>query len=106
MNRRKGPDAVLLAGFAVVALTGCELKDDGDNLVNGKTLFVQKCSLVPHARARRTPRASSGRTSTRPGSGPRRTASAAPPSRASCTSRSCIRTATRRSTPRRASRCS
>ena len=33
----------LLAGFALVALTGCELKDDGDNLVNGKTLFVQKC---------------------------------------------------------------
>ena len=34
----------LLAGFAVVALTGCELKDDGDNLVNGKMLFVQECS--------------------------------------------------------------
>jgi uncharacterized cupredoxin-like copper-binding protein len=35
---------LLLAGFAVVALTGCELKDDGDNLVNGKTLFVKDCS--------------------------------------------------------------
>ena len=35
---------LLLAGFAVAALTGCELKDDGDNLVNGKTLFVQECS--------------------------------------------------------------
>jgi uncharacterized cupredoxin-like copper-binding protein len=35
---------LLLAGFAVVALTGCELKDDGDNLVNGKVLFVQECS--------------------------------------------------------------
>jgi mono/diheme cytochrome c family protein len=35
---------LLLAGFAVAALTGCELKDDGDNLVNGKTLFVEKCS--------------------------------------------------------------
>ena len=34
----------LVAGFAIVALTGCELKDDGDNLVNGKTLFVQECS--------------------------------------------------------------
>ena len=33
----------LLAGFALAALTGCELKDDGDNLVNGKTLFVQNC---------------------------------------------------------------
>ncbi len=35
---------LLLAVFAVAALTGCELKDDGDNLVNGKTLFVQECS--------------------------------------------------------------
>ena len=34
----------LLAGFALVALTGCELKDDGDNLVNGKTLFAENCS--------------------------------------------------------------
>ena len=35
---------VLLAGFAIVSLTGCELKDDGDNLVNGKTLFAENCS--------------------------------------------------------------
>jgi uncharacterized cupredoxin-like copper-binding protein len=35
---------LLLAGFSVLALTGCELKDNGDNLVNGKTLFVQKCA--------------------------------------------------------------
>jgi plastocyanin len=35
---------LLVAGFAIVALTGCELKDDGDNLVNGKTLFVQECA--------------------------------------------------------------
>ena len=34
----------LLAGVALISLTGCELKDDGDNLVNGKTLFVQKCA--------------------------------------------------------------
>jgi plastocyanin len=34
----------LLAGVALLALTGCELKDDGDNLVNGKTLFVQECA--------------------------------------------------------------
>jgi mono/diheme cytochrome c family protein len=34
----------LVAAFAVISLTGCELKDDGDNLVNGKTLFVQKCA--------------------------------------------------------------
>lgn len=27
----------------VVVLSGCELKDDGDNLVNGKTLFVERC---------------------------------------------------------------
>jgi plastocyanin len=35
---------LLVGGLAIVALTGCELKDDGDNLVNGKTLFVDKCS--------------------------------------------------------------
>ena len=28
---------------AAVALAGCELKDAGDNLVNGKELFVEKC---------------------------------------------------------------
>jgi mono/diheme cytochrome c family protein len=43
--------ALLLAGFAVVALTGCELKDDGDNLVNGKELFVDRCARC-HALAR------------------------------------------------------
>jgi plastocyanin len=42
---------LLVAGFALVALTGCELKDDGDNLVNGKTLFVEKCAAC-HALAR------------------------------------------------------
>jgi len=35
---------VLLGGLAALALTGCELKDDGDDLVNGKTLFAEKCS--------------------------------------------------------------
>jgi plastocyanin len=35
---------LLLGSLAVIALSGCELKDDGDNLVNGKTLFVEKCS--------------------------------------------------------------
>jgi uncharacterized cupredoxin-like copper-binding protein len=42
---------LLVAGIAVIALTGCELKDDGDNLVNGKTLFVQKCAAC-HTLAR------------------------------------------------------
>jgi plastocyanin len=42
---------LLAGGFALVALTGCELKDDGDNLVNGKTLFVEQCSRC-HALAR------------------------------------------------------
>jgi plastocyanin len=41
----------LVAGFAIVVLTGCELKDDGDNLVNGKTLFVERCARC-HALAR------------------------------------------------------
>ena len=35
---------VLLAACAMVSLTGCQLKDDGDNLVNGKTLFAENCS--------------------------------------------------------------
>ena len=35
---------VLLAACAMVSLTGCQLKDDGDNLVNGKALFADKCS--------------------------------------------------------------
>ena len=42
---------LLLAGFSVLVLTGCELKDNGDNLVNGKTLFVEKCSAC-HTLAR------------------------------------------------------
>ena len=43
MNR--GRVRLLLLGLiAVFALTGCELKDDGDNLVNGKTLFVEHCA--------------------------------------------------------------
>jgi plastocyanin len=36
--------AALAAGLALVVLTGCELKDDGDNLVNGKELFVERCA--------------------------------------------------------------
>ena len=51
-------------------LTGCELKDDGDNLVNGKTLFVEKCARLPHARARRREGRRPARTSTRRGSAP------------------------------------
>jgi plastocyanin len=35
---------VLLAAVAMVSLTGCQLKDDGDNLVNGKTQFAQNCA--------------------------------------------------------------
>jgi uncharacterized cupredoxin-like copper-binding protein len=42
---------LLLAGVAMLGLTGCELKDNGDNLVNGKTLFVQKCAAC-HTLAR------------------------------------------------------
>ena len=42
---------LLVAAVAVVALTGCELKDDGDNLVNGKELFVERCARC-HALAR------------------------------------------------------
>jgi plastocyanin len=40
-GRRAGAVAVLVA--ASVVASGCELKDDGDNLVNGKTQFIGKC---------------------------------------------------------------
>jgi len=33
-----------LAATAVVALSGCELRDDGDNLVNGKVRFNEQCA--------------------------------------------------------------
>jgi mono/diheme cytochrome c family protein len=49
----------LLAGVALVSLTGCQLKDDGDNLVNGKTLFVEKCSAC-HTLARADARGTTG----------------------------------------------
>src|SRR5688572_31732920 len=39
---RVGP--VVTALVATVAVMGCQLKDDGDNLVNGKTQFVAKCA--------------------------------------------------------------
>jgi len=35
---------VLLAAVAMISLTGCQLKDDGDNLANGKTQFAQNCA--------------------------------------------------------------
>jgi mono/diheme cytochrome c family protein len=41
--RRGRVGAVAVAAAALVALPGCELKDDGSNLVNGKTQFVAKC---------------------------------------------------------------
>ena len=44
MNGGRVPALVAAAAAAVVALTGCELKDNGDNMVNGKTLFVEKCA--------------------------------------------------------------
>jgi plastocyanin len=33
-----------VAAVAGLLLSGCELKDDGDNLVNGKTQFIGKCA--------------------------------------------------------------
>jgi plastocyanin len=41
----------LAVGIAALAFGGCELKDDGDNLVNGKTLFKEKCAAC-HTLAR------------------------------------------------------
>src|SRR3712207_886413 len=45
MRRRRGKRVVglgLIAGVALV-IGGCELKDDGDNLVAGKQAFVERC---------------------------------------------------------------
>ena len=39
----RGKVAVAVAAALLVGLSGCELKDDGDNLVAGKTAFVAKC---------------------------------------------------------------
>ena len=33
-----------VAAAAAVFLSGCQLRDSGDNLVNGKTLFTQECA--------------------------------------------------------------
>jgi plastocyanin len=41
----------MLGCLAIVALSGCELRSNEANLVNGKTLFVEKCSQC-HALAR------------------------------------------------------
>ena len=40
---RRGRIAVAAAAALLVGLSGCELKDDGDNLVAGKQAFVAKC---------------------------------------------------------------
>ena len=39
----RGKVAVAAAAALLVILSGCELKDDGDNLVAGKKAFVAKC---------------------------------------------------------------
>ncbi len=39
----RGKVAVAAAAALLVGLSGCELKDDGDNLVAGKQAFVAKC---------------------------------------------------------------
>src|SRR3954451_24712223 len=33
-----------VAAMAAVFLSGCQLRDSGDNLVNGKTLFTEECA--------------------------------------------------------------
>jgi mono/diheme cytochrome c family protein len=43
-RRRRGVGRSYAAGAAAaLGLAGCELKDAGDNLVNGKELFLEKC---------------------------------------------------------------
>ena len=50
---RRGGYAPVVVGLAAVALglSGCELKSSGTNVVNGKTLFAQKCGAC-HTLAR------------------------------------------------------
>jgi plastocyanin len=43
MRRGGYAPLVVSLGVAVVALSGCELKSSSANVVNGKTLFAQKC---------------------------------------------------------------
>ena len=82
------------------ARAGCELKDDGDNLVNGKAQFVRSAASC-HTLARAAPKGVVGPEPRRGAcSAPGRTASARPRSRASSTARSCIRQRRRRSIPR------
>ena len=49
--RRGRVGAAVVAAVAVLALPGCELTDDGENLVNGKQQFVNRCASC-HALAR------------------------------------------------------
>jgi plastocyanin len=59
--RGVGTKAVALGAAAamLVGVSGCQLKDSGDNLVNGKQLFVQKCGSC-HTLARAGTTASTG----------------------------------------------
>ena len=42
--RRGRVGAAVVGAVAVLALPGCELTDDGENLVNGKQQFVNRCA--------------------------------------------------------------
>jgi plastocyanin len=59
--RGAGSKAVALGAAAalLVGASGCELVDEGDNLVNGKQLFVQRCGSC-HTLARAGTTASTG----------------------------------------------
>jgi plastocyanin len=59
--RGVGSKAAALGAAAalVVGASGCEVQDDGDNLVNGKQLFVQRCGSC-HTLARAGTTASTG----------------------------------------------
>jgi len=51
MSGGRVPVVVVAAALAALALAGCGLAESGDNLVNGKTLFAQKCAAC-HTLAR------------------------------------------------------
>ena len=85
---------------AALALSGCQLKGGGEDLVNGKKLFVAGMRGLPRARARRRDR----RHRPRPRRGVPQSRARRPGGehlpRASSSSRSCTRTSTLRSTLR------
>ena len=101
-EERTGGHRCCGCGGAVV-LSGCQLKDSGTNVVNGKQLFVEKCARCHTLARANATRRRPARTWTPRSRSPARTGWARAPSRASSTSGSSTPTSTLRLTLRLAS---